>query len=216
MVLLLASCPTLGAQGPQLKSDSPPANVASNEAKSPALLAASKTLFGFTPVAIFEFFPCFGLNTAGFGAAASEHGLRLYLRFRGPQRATRVSFPSPDNRRRRFHRPGGGAAGGNAARAGARMGCDAAASKIAYSHDGRRLYIAGLENGNVIGLSNGGIGAQAGHSPSLTVAYDAGSGAERGSNSPIHPDSKSCPWESATRRASSKCKVAGVVGLLNG
>lgn len=29
MVLLLASCPTLGAQGPQLKSDSPPANIRS-------------------------------------------------------------------------------------------------------------------------------------------------------------------------------------------
>jgi hypothetical protein len=50
----------------------------------------------------------------------------------------------------------------------------AAASRVTYSRDGRRLYIAGLENGNVIAIQ----GADAGHSPSLTVAYDAGDGTE--------------------------------------
>jgi hypothetical protein len=54
----------------------------------------------------------------------------------------------------------------------------AATSVVAFSHDGRRLYVAGLENGNVVGVGNNGIGAQAGHSPSLTVAYDVATGAE--------------------------------------
>src|SRR4029077_18344563 len=54
----------------------------------------------------------------------------------------------------------------------------AAASKVTFSHDGRRLYVVGLENGNVVGVSNGGVGLQGGHSPSLTVAYDATNGSE--------------------------------------
>jgi WD40 repeat protein len=54
----------------------------------------------------------------------------------------------------------------------------AATSVVRFSHDGRRLYVAGLENGNVVGVGNNGVGVQAGHSPSLTVAYDAASGRE--------------------------------------
>src|SRR4029077_3327928 len=42
----------------------------------------------------------------------------------------------------------------------------------------RRLYVAGLENGNVAGVGIGGSGVQAGHSPSLTLAYDAVNGTE--------------------------------------
>ncbi len=54
----------------------------------------------------------------------------------------------------------------------------AAASKLAFSHDGRRLYAAGLENGNVIGIGAGPVGGQVGHAPALTVAYDVASGGE--------------------------------------
>jgi hypothetical protein len=54
----------------------------------------------------------------------------------------------------------------------------AAASRIAFSRDGRRLYVAGLENGNVIGVGAGGVGGQVGHAPALTVAYDAVAGSE--------------------------------------
>ncbi len=54
----------------------------------------------------------------------------------------------------------------------------AAGSRIAFSRDGRRIYVAGLENGNVIGVGTGGVGTQVGHSPALAIAYDAASGAE--------------------------------------
>jgi hypothetical protein len=50
----------------------------------------------------------------------------------------------------------------------------AAAPQVAFSHDGRRLYVAGLENGNVFVVGP----AQAGHAPALTVAYDATDGTE--------------------------------------
>jgi hypothetical protein len=54
----------------------------------------------------------------------------------------------------------------------------AAASHVAFSLDGRRLYVSGLENGNVVAISNGGVGLQGGHSPALTLAYDASNGTE--------------------------------------
>ena len=50
----------------------------------------------------------------------------------------------------------------------------AAAAQVSFSHDGRRLYVAGLENGNVFVVGP----AQAGHAPALTVAYDAANGTE--------------------------------------
>ena len=55
----------------------------------------------------------------------------------------------------------------------------AATSRVAFSHDGHRLYIAGLQNGNVVGVGvgGGGVAGQAG-TPALTVAYDATNGTE--------------------------------------
>jgi hypothetical protein len=50
----------------------------------------------------------------------------------------------------------------------------AAAVRVAFSHDGRRLYAAGLENGNVFVVGP----AQAGHAPAITLAYDASNGTE--------------------------------------
>ena len=54
----------------------------------------------------------------------------------------------------------------------------AAASELRFSRDGRRLYVAGLENGNVIGVGGGGVGGQVGHAPALTIAYEAPTGTE--------------------------------------
>ena len=54
----------------------------------------------------------------------------------------------------------------------------AAASELRFSRDGRRLYVAGLQNGNVIGVGGGGVGGQVGHAPALTLAYEAPTGAE--------------------------------------
>jgi hypothetical protein len=55
----------------------------------------------------------------------------------------------------------------------------AATSRVTFSHDGRRIYIAGLQNGNVVGVGvgGGGVAGQAG-TPALTVAYDATNGTE--------------------------------------
>jgi hypothetical protein len=55
----------------------------------------------------------------------------------------------------------------------------AATSRVTFSHDGRRIYIAGLQNGNVVGVGvgGGGVAGQAG-TPALTVAYDASGGTE--------------------------------------
>lgn len=50
----------------------------------------------------------------------------------------------------------------------------AAAKRLAFSRDGRRLYVAGFENGNVIFVN----GVQVGHAPALTLAYDAATGTE--------------------------------------
>jgi hypothetical protein len=54
----------------------------------------------------------------------------------------------------------------------------AATTVVTFSHDGRRLYVAGLENGNVVGVGSSGAGVQAGHSPTLTLAYDVNAGTE--------------------------------------
>lgn len=54
----------------------------------------------------------------------------------------------------------------------------AAASCVAFSQDGRRLYVAGLENGNVFGAGVGGVGGQVGHAPALALAYEATTGTE--------------------------------------
>jgi hypothetical protein len=54
----------------------------------------------------------------------------------------------------------------------------AAALAIEYSRDGRRIYVAGLENGNVIGVGGGPVGGQVGHSPALILAYDPTTGTE--------------------------------------
>jgi PQQ-like domain/Dockerin type I domain len=54
----------------------------------------------------------------------------------------------------------------------------AAASRVAFSRDGARLYVSGLENGNVAGVGVGGTGVQEGHSPALAIAYDATTGTE--------------------------------------
>ena len=50
----------------------------------------------------------------------------------------------------------------------------AAGSRVAYSRDGRRIYVAGLENGNVFFVQN----VNASHIPALTIAYDAIDGTE--------------------------------------
>jgi len=54
----------------------------------------------------------------------------------------------------------------------------AASSRVAFSRNGRRLYVAGLENGNVVGVGGGGVGGQVGHAPALTLAYDVTDGTE--------------------------------------
>jgi len=50
----------------------------------------------------------------------------------------------------------------------------AATSNVQFSGDGRRLYVAGIQNGNVIAAG----ATQVGHAPALTVAYDAAGGTE--------------------------------------
>lgn len=54
----------------------------------------------------------------------------------------------------------------------------AAASQLQFSRDGRHLYVAGLENGNVVAVGGGPVGGQVGHAPALTIAYDAVAGTE--------------------------------------